>query len=584
MPKNLVAPIPDGVAFDAGGLRAPSARSRCTACAAPRPPSASASASSASGSSASSPRGSLRAAGCETFGIDLDPAATELARARTGHGVPTRSTPRSKHASLRGDRRRGPRRAFYLRRRNLVRPARLASQLARDRGRLVLVGDVPVEVDRSLLYEKELELRLSRSYGPGRYDREYEERGRDLPDSATCAGPSSATSQAFRRARRGADARPVAADDPPLPRRGGRPRVRRVLRATREARAFGVLLEYAYEPGESAAPSRRAADAAPAHRSPLRVGLVGAGAFARSTLLPALKARRRRARRRRLRARPHAPPTWPSRFGFDRAAHAGELLADESIDAVVIATRHGSARAPRRCRARRGQGGLRREAARPRRGRAGDVEDALAARRPADGRLQPPLRPARGAPARGARAAPAARCSSRASTRDRSRRTTGFTTRRRAAAASSARAATSSTCSPTSRASSARRSTPSPCPLPSAPLESSDDVVAHAALRRTARSATLVYTGSGDPSCRRSASRPSAAGLAAVLDDFRRLELYRGGQARRHQGRHRTRDMRADRPLRRRGYGRGRGPPVASYLASTRATLRWRSRSAPARP
>src|SRR5207302_1837388 len=60
-------------------------------------------------------------------------------------------------------------------------PVRLAGALARDRARIVVVGDVGMTLPRAPYYGKELELRLSRSYGPGRYDREYEERGLDYP-------------------------------------------------------------------------------------------------------------------------------------------------------------------------------------------------------------------------------------------------------------------------------------------------------------------------------------------------------------------------------------------------------------------
>jgi hypothetical protein len=59
-------------------------------------------------------------------------------------------------------------------------PVRLAAELGREEERVVVVGDVPVEADWALMYEKELELTLSRSYGPSRYDRDYEERGCDL--------------------------------------------------------------------------------------------------------------------------------------------------------------------------------------------------------------------------------------------------------------------------------------------------------------------------------------------------------------------------------------------------------------------
>jgi predicted dehydrogenase/threonine dehydrogenase-like Zn-dependent dehydrogenase len=64
---------------------------------------------------------------------------------------------------------------------NSSEPVHLAAQIARDRGRVVIVGDVGMSLDRQILYDKELDVRVSRSYGPGRYDREYEEKGLDYP-------------------------------------------------------------------------------------------------------------------------------------------------------------------------------------------------------------------------------------------------------------------------------------------------------------------------------------------------------------------------------------------------------------------
>ena len=60
-------------------------------------------------------------------------------------------------------------------------PVVLAAELCRDRGRVVVIGAVGMDVPRPLLYEKELSLRVSRSYGPGRYDPLYEEAGVDYP-------------------------------------------------------------------------------------------------------------------------------------------------------------------------------------------------------------------------------------------------------------------------------------------------------------------------------------------------------------------------------------------------------------------
>ena len=60
-------------------------------------------------------------------------------------------------------------------------PVELAGEIARNRGVIVAVGAVGMNIPRKIFYEKELDFRLSRSYGPGRYDPEYEEKGHDYP-------------------------------------------------------------------------------------------------------------------------------------------------------------------------------------------------------------------------------------------------------------------------------------------------------------------------------------------------------------------------------------------------------------------
>jgi len=60
-------------------------------------------------------------------------------------------------------------------------PVNLAAELARDRAVVVAVGTVGMDLQRKLYYEKELDFRISRSYGPGRYDAAYEQKGRDYP-------------------------------------------------------------------------------------------------------------------------------------------------------------------------------------------------------------------------------------------------------------------------------------------------------------------------------------------------------------------------------------------------------------------
>src|SRR5437660_7444342 len=60
-------------------------------------------------------------------------------------------------------------------------PIELAGEITRRKGRIVVVGAVGMNIPRDVYYRKELELRVSMSYGPGRYDRSYEEGGLDYP-------------------------------------------------------------------------------------------------------------------------------------------------------------------------------------------------------------------------------------------------------------------------------------------------------------------------------------------------------------------------------------------------------------------
>src|SRR5205814_2221099 len=60
-------------------------------------------------------------------------------------------------------------------------PVNLAGEVARDRAVVVAVGTVGIEIERKIYYGKELDFRISRSYGPGRYDTAFEQKGRDYP-------------------------------------------------------------------------------------------------------------------------------------------------------------------------------------------------------------------------------------------------------------------------------------------------------------------------------------------------------------------------------------------------------------------
>src|SRR5439155_5885918 len=122
----------------------------------------------------------LKAAGCQVLGVDIDEAACELARKSGADSVAIEpGSARTACNALTGGR--GADCIVITAATNSSQPVELAAELARDRARVVVVGAVGLNVPRHSFFAKELELRLSRSYGPGRYDPEYEEKGSDYP-------------------------------------------------------------------------------------------------------------------------------------------------------------------------------------------------------------------------------------------------------------------------------------------------------------------------------------------------------------------------------------------------------------------
>ena len=120
----------------------------------------------------------LQAAGCVVWGIDLDPDRVALAREL---GV-ARAYVNSEFVSSGTLLGAGGADAVIITAATSSRqPIELAGQMARDRAVVVVVGDVRVDVPREPYYMKELQVRYSRSYGPGRYDPSYEEKGLDYP-------------------------------------------------------------------------------------------------------------------------------------------------------------------------------------------------------------------------------------------------------------------------------------------------------------------------------------------------------------------------------------------------------------------
>jgi polar amino acid transport system substrate-binding protein len=222
-------------------------------------------------------------------------------------------------------------------------PVRLAGDIARDRARVVLVGDVGLQLPRGPYYMKELDFRLSRSYGPGRYDPSYEEEGRDYP-AGYVRWTERRNMEEFLRLVKGGAVTPglltthryaidAAAEAYALlagPSKG------------RSARPFGVVLEYpvASSPEKKTKGARRTS----AKRSdPLAIGLIGAGSFAQSMLVPPLQQQKGVRLLGVCNATGMSSRNVASQFGIRTAmSSVEELLGDAEIGTVVIASRHGA--------------------------------------------------------------------------------------------------------------------------------------------------------------------------------------------------------------------------------------------------
>ncbi len=217
-----------------------------------------------------------------------------------------------------------------------------AFRITRKRGRVVLVGDVGLDLDRADMYEKELELRMSTSYGPGRYDRPYEEDGLDYPVGHVRWTENRNMQAVLRLLARGRlDLRGIVSEvfDADAARDAFA-----ALRGPDGPRPLTVLLRYPAEPEPAATAPLVVRRQVPAVAGQLGVAVIGAGAFASDVHLPNLRSMGAAVHLRGVAARtPTTAEGVARRFDADVAStDAGSLIADGGVHAVIICTRHDS--------------------------------------------------------------------------------------------------------------------------------------------------------------------------------------------------------------------------------------------------
>ncbi len=283
----------------------------------------------------------LRAAGCVVAGVDLSPSLVEKALSLGSIDVGYERVALDHLATLAAAG--GADAVIITASSRSSDPVELAVRLLRDRGRVVIVGDVHVDVPRGPSYDHEVDIRFSRSYGPGRYDREYEERGLDYPIGYvrwTEQRNMAAFLDLVESHRVDVDA--LILERVPVD-RAAEAYERHVLTS---ASPLGVVLQYRatqLESGSEHDDLRRNGHAvhgaASAPRTSATVNVIGAGSFARRVLIPGLSKAgftlRAVASAKGLSARAAA-----DEFGFARTLTPEEAIADPGAGVVAIATRH----------------------------------------------------------------------------------------------------------------------------------------------------------------------------------------------------------------------------------------------------
>ncbi|MFF1823020.1 bi-domain-containing oxidoreductase [Kribbella sp. NPDC058245] len=228
-------------------------------------------------------------------------------------------------------------------------PVETAARLARDRARVVDIGKTRLDLPWNAYYDKELDVRFSRSYGPGRYDDRYELQGIDYP-AGYVRWTERRNLECFVDliAREQIDIASLIAGTFPI----ADATDAYAKLSSGSLPGVGFLFEYPDVPTEElkqVAP--HVASQASSTSGAARLGFIGAGNYASSMLLPHLQTNAEATLARVATNKSLSAANAQKKFGFEQiSTDANEVLTDETLDAIFVVTRH-SSHADLTCRA-----------------------------------------------------------------------------------------------------------------------------------------------------------------------------------------------------------------------------------------
>ena len=279
----------------------------------------------------------LRANGCRVLGLDLDPkkVALGLEMGMDAGVVSSREDPVA--AVERFTRGRGADHTLITAATKSNGPVELAGEITRRKGQVVAVGAVGMNIPRDVYYKKELEVKISMSYGPGRYDPSYEEGGIDYPyDYVRWTEQRNMEAVLDLMARGYLDVKPLTTHRFPID------RALEAYELIGEGKEpyVGIVLTYEVDRPQSPVVRVKPAGAHTA-KDRLGVGFVGAGNYAALHLLPHLQKDERISLAGLVTATGMNAKQKADKFGFSYCTtDLQAVLDDEAVDAVFIATRH----------------------------------------------------------------------------------------------------------------------------------------------------------------------------------------------------------------------------------------------------
>ncbi len=284
----------------------------------------------------------LKANGCRVVAIDLDPQKVALAESLGADLGLVRGSHDEAQAVLEATGGFGIDAALVAAATRSNDPVLLAGELCRDRGRIVVLGMVSLDVPWNDFYHKELEIRLSRSYGPGRYDSSYEEGGNDYPIGYVRWTENRNMSEFLHCVATGkVRVEPLITHRFPF---DAATDAYAIIAGERKEPYLGIVLQYPETPRLSARVSLRSLGALDGDGAqPVRAGFIGAGNFAKTMLLPRLKADAGVTLTGVATATGSSGKYVASKFGFDFCTtNYRDLLDDPRTNTLFIATRHQS--------------------------------------------------------------------------------------------------------------------------------------------------------------------------------------------------------------------------------------------------